>query len=175
MEPEPLDPYQTQMLGRLTDRAKGILRRRGDPLDPETLSLVNEVFVGVLRSDRAGALPEFTDDIELFKYLSRAIRNHLVTRARRRDAGHRPPEARRADVSVSQAFPASIQEPSRVLDINDALEELEQEDARLAQIVELTFFAGCTQEEVATMLEDTPYNIRRDWEFAKAWLKRRLR
>jgi RNA polymerase sigma factor (sigma-70 family) len=58
--------------------------------------------------------------------------------------------------------------------VDEALEELEIEDPRQAQIVELRFFAGLTADEIASRLKISPATVKRDWVTAKLWLRNRL-
>jgi RNA polymerase sigma-70 factor (ECF subfamily) len=52
---------------------------------------------------------------------------------------------------------------------------LSEIDARKGQIVELRFFSGLTEEETAEVLSISPETVRRDWRFAKAWLRNELK
>ena len=173
-EPEPLDPFRSTIYEQMKSRAARILRGRRDHRDPETLSLVNDVLLNMLRTQEAGALPDFETDDDLLRYLSRSMRNHLVNRALHRQAKRRPPEEQREVWTESISFPATSHPPADLLDINEALEALAKREARLAQIVELMFFGGCSQSDVARILGDDRRAVRRDWEFARAWLRERL-
>jgi len=62
-----------------------------------------------------------------------------------------------------------------VLALDQALDRLAHEDARAAQLIELRFFSGMTQDEAAAVLAVSPATIARDWQFARAWLFRYLR
>ena len=58
--------------------------------------------------------------------------------------------------------------------LHDALEQLEQVDARKGRLVKRRFFAGLSVEEAAMVPEVSPQTAARDWTFAKAWLRREL-
>jgi RNA polymerase sigma factor (sigma-70 family) len=58
--------------------------------------------------------------------------------------------------------------------VDEALDELELEDPRQAQIVELRFFAGLTVDEIASALKISRATVKRDWATAKLWLRSRL-
>ena len=68
----------------------------------------------------------------------------------------------------------AIESAEEALGFEEVLARLEQTDARAARIVELTFFAGLTQEQVAEVLGLTRRTIGRDWRFARAFLKSEL-
>jgi RNA polymerase sigma factor (sigma-70 family) len=56
------------------------------------------------------------------------------------------------------------------LDLDLALQRLETMDARAAQVVELRFFGGLTDDEVAKTLGISTATVKRDWDFARSWL-----
>ena len=67
-------------------------------------------------------------------------------------------------------------EPTReILDLNEALERLAALDARKAQVVEMQYFGGLKQEEIAEALNVSDVTVRRDWTFSRAWLYAELR
>ena len=71
-----------------------------------------------------------------------------------------------------------VPEPSQSVDLvalDEALNDLALEDARAAQLVELRYFSGMTQEEAAVALSVSVATVARDWTFARAWLFRRLK
>jgi RNA polymerase sigma factor (sigma-70 family) len=59
--------------------------------------------------------------------------------------------------------------------VNDALEELARRDPRLVQVVEMRYFAGMTETEIADALDITDRTVRRDWEKARVLLAEALR
>ena len=67
-------------------------------------------------------------------------------------------------------------EPTQeILDLNEALEKLSALDARKARVVELKYFGGLKQEEIAEVLKVSDVTVRRDWTFSRAWLYAELR
>jgi RNA polymerase sigma factor (sigma-70 family) len=62
-----------------------------------------------------------------------------------------------------------------LLRIDEALTALEKVDARAARVVELRFFGGLDEAEVAAQLDVAEITVKRDWKFARAWLAERLR
>jgi RNA polymerase sigma factor (sigma-70 family) len=73
---------------------------------------------------------------------------------------------------VADSVPA---EQEDVLDIDEALRQLAALDPRLAQVVEMRYFGGMTEAEIATVLGVTDRTVRRDWEKARLLLAAALR
>ena len=62
----------------------------------------------------------------------------------------------------------------QVIDLNQALEQLAELDHRASQVVELKYFGGMNYDEIAAVLNISAITVRRDWEFARAWLHKEL-
>ena len=63
---------------------------------------------------------------------------------------------------------------SRLVDLDEALESLARFDARKAKVVELRFFVGLSEKEIAAVVKISPETVKRDWKFARAWLMHEL-
>jgi RNA polymerase sigma factor (TIGR02999 family) len=96
------------------------------------------------------------------------MRQILVDHARAAQRQKRGPDA--AKVQLDEAALISPEQPGAILDLNEALERLSLLDPRTAQIVELRYFGGLKQNEIAEVLNISTVTVRRDWVFAKAWL-----
>jgi RNA polymerase sigma factor (TIGR02999 family) len=107
---------------------------------------------------------------------SRAMRMVLIDAIRARAAQKRPSSGERMEWGPEVAFAApELKCPvEMLLDLNRALEELEEKDARKAKVVEMRFFGGLEFMEIAEGLEVSLITVKRDWEFARAWLYSRL-
>ena len=142
--------------------AKMSREQHGHLLQPS--ALVNEVFVRLA----TGAPVDWQDRAHFFAYSARIMRNVLVDMGRRQTL----PEA-----DLSGFGGASVREPARAefLDLDAALTQLTQLDARQAQIVELRYYGGLSITEVAAVLGISEPTVNRDWQTARAWLYRRLR
>ena len=80
-----------------------------------------------------------------------------------------------APVISLEAAPAVSRDRARdILALDNALQRLAEIDPRKSQIVELRFFGGLSLEETAEILNVSSRTIRREWEFAKAWLGRAI-
>ena len=80
----------------------------------------------------------------------------------------------RERVALVGEVAAFEQDPDEILTVNEALEKLEQEDSRLAEVVTLRYFAGLTEEEAASALGISRRTVQADWRLARAWLHREL-
>ncbi|MCU0626426.1 MAG: sigma-70 family RNA polymerase sigma factor [Gemmatimonadaceae bacterium] len=103
---------------------------------------------------------------------ARAMRQVLVDSARRHRAERRGGGAAHLDLDAAEIAVESRAETLVALD--EALERLAQFGARLARVVELRFFGGLAEEEVARILGVTERTVRRDWVKARAWLHAEL-
>ena len=144
-----------------------LLREHGGKL--ATTELVHEAY---LKLAAGGRLPD-DNRHHFLGSASRAMRQVLVTEARRRDAAKRSGDG--PDLSLEGLPEIGQLDPVQgVLAVNDALEELSTLDERLVRVVECRFFGGLSVEETAEVLATSDRTIKRDWRKAKAWLHRRL-
>jgi RNA polymerase sigma factor (TIGR02999 family) len=132
----------------------------------QTTDLVHEAYIKLV----PGALADWESRNHFFAMAARVMRNILVDRARRNSAlkrgGNRP-----ADVPLDQGLAfGDDSRPESILALNDALERLEKQDARQSKIVEMRFFGGMTEEEIAQVLGVSSRTVKREWVVAKAWL-----
>ena len=107
-----------------------------------------------------------------FAVSAQLMRRILVDAARSRDRIKRGGEA--VQVSVDEAADIGT-EAADLVALDDALNSLASADARKSRVVELRFFGGLSVAETAEVLQVSQMTVMRDWEFAKAWLRRELR
>jgi RNA polymerase sigma factor (TIGR02999 family) len=93
-----------------------------------------------------------------------------VDHVRRRRAGRRGGGAARLGLGEPGAEDVPAAEEVQILRVHEALEELARLEPRMAQVVELRYFAGLTEPAIAQTLGVTDRTVRRDWEKARAWL-----
>jgi RNA polymerase sigma factor (TIGR02999 family) len=130
----------------------------------QTTALVNEAYVRLADQTR----PNFTNRSHFLAVAAKAMRQILVNHAKAAQRQKRG--AGSAKVELDEAALVSPEEPKVILDLNDALERLATLDSRKAQVVELSYFGGLKQDEIAEVLKISIVTVRRDWVFAKAWL-----
>jgi RNA polymerase sigma factor (TIGR02999 family) len=138
----------------------------GQTLQPT--ALVHEAYLRLLGKPKL----EIRDRRHFFFVAARAMRDILVEQARQKAGPKRGGGRRRVQLSESVAIHEPL--PDDVLAINEAVHELEQEDALKGRIVELRYFAGMTMQETADVLNLSERTVHRHWRFIKAWLKSRL-
>jgi RNA polymerase sigma factor (TIGR02999 family) len=154
----------------LRGQARAALRDGGRNTLLNTTVLLHESF---LRFQRAGKLAG-TERGHFFAYAARVMRSVIVDFARQRQAERRGGDAVHVplDAQLAENLRAGEDE---VIQINDAIEALENEDPRLVQVVEMRYFAGMTEQEIAAVLGVTDRTVRRDWEKARMLLATLLR
>jgi RNA polymerase sigma factor (TIGR02999 family) len=137
----------------------------GNTLQPT--AVVHEAFLRIFR----GAKTDWKDRSHFFAVAARQIRYVLVDHARAKLAakrGSRTPMMELDAASQIADTPPSVD----ILALDELLDRLAKADPRSEQVVELKYFAGMTDSEVSEHLGIAQASVRRDWEFARAWLAR---
>jgi RNA polymerase sigma factor (TIGR02999 family) len=171
-QPAALKQTAAELLPILYTELRRLAEELTSRLDPaQTLqptALVHEAYLRLVRNDDPG----WDGRRHFFGAAAQAMREILIEQARRKASLKHGGQARRISLSDGLAW---IQPPSGdLLALDDAIEQLRAEDARLAEIVELRFYAGLTIEETASVVGESATTLKRDWRFARAWLARRL-
>jgi len=136
----------------------------------DTTGLVHECYLRLASAKKLAV----EDRVHFFRYAGRAMRCVIVDMARgalrtKRGNGERPLSL---STTICESTSAAAEE--EVLSVHDALDDLAQIDPRLVQVVEMRYFAGMTEADIATALGVTDRTIRRDWEKARLLLARAL-
>ena len=144
--------------------AAGYLRheRRGHTLQPT--ALVNEAWLQLLGQTEKN----WTNRSHFFAIASRLMRRIMVDYARKKNAGKRGGGLRR--VELTEALAISDDGLEQILLIDAALNRLAAWDPRQCRVVELRFFGGLSEDEVAQVLGVASRTVKRDWKVARAWL-----
>ena len=161
---EDLVPHVYQELRK---RAAAYLRheRPGHTLQPT--ALVNEAYIRLLGHQRSTWL----NRAHFFGVAAQIMRRILVDHARTRLAAKRPCVV---SIELNEGTAAVQPRDCELLMLDDALKELAQMDERQAQIVELKYFGGLSEAEVASVLSLSRATVTREWQSARAWLYRRM-
>jgi len=139
----------------------------GHSLQPT--ALLNEAYLRLI----GGAQVEWRDRAHFFATSARLMRRILVDVARSKRYLKRGGGAPMA--SLDDAAEVAVYRAPDLVALDLALEALAETDSRKGQVVELRFFGGLSVKETALALGVSPETVHRDWQFAKAWLRRELR
>jgi len=150
--------------------ARSRLRDGARNTELETTSLVHECY---LRFVRVGEL-EFDDRRAFFGYAARVMRSVVVDGVRERMAQRRGGDAPHLTLSTALVENLDGSDPT-ILKVNEALDALAQVNVRLAQVVEMRYFGGYSEREIAETLGVTERTVERDWEKARLILAEALR
>jgi len=137
----------------------------GHTLQPT--ALVNQAFLQLESSEL-----DFNDRRHFFAIAARTMRRILVDHARARKREKRGGE--RFRVTLSDGAVVNEAPSADLLDLEEAMAELEQQDERVARTLELHYFGGLTREEAAEQLDVSVRTLDRDLRAGRAWLKARL-
>jgi RNA polymerase sigma factor (TIGR02999 family) len=143
------------------------LRRQGQADGMHTTTLVHESF---LRLMQARTL-ELHDRRHFFAYAAKMMRNIIVDAAREHLAQRRGGDVEHVTLGDGDTLhPAVAGGGDELVQLHDALRRLEALDPDLAELVEMRYFGGYSDEEIAGLLGVTDRTVRRRWDKARAWL-----
>lgn len=145
--------------------ARSRLRRNETITLLDTTSLVHESYLRLLNARGL----EFADRGRFFAYAASAMRSIVVDEVRKRHAERRGGSADHValDTDVDDSL---AQDDEQLIRVHEALEELAALDPRLAHVVEMRYFGGLTEVEIADSLGVTERTVRRDWDKARTLL-----
>ncbi len=155
------------LYSRLKAMASRQRLRDGSPPTLCTTELVHEAYLRM-----GDANYHYKHDAQFFAYAARAMHHVLTDAARRRIQPKRGGDLARVTLT-HPAVEAVHVDPHMALQLDEALQALEKEDARAAQVVELHYFAGLDLEQVANLLGVVRRTVDRDWRYARAFLASR--
>jgi RNA polymerase sigma factor (TIGR02999 family) len=131
-------------------------------------ALVNEAYLRLVNLKQM----QWQNRAHFLAMAARLMRRILVDVARSRGYQKRGGGAK--PVTFTQSLEVAEGQPTDVVALNDALDELARVDERKSQVVEMRFFGGLSIEETAEVLNVSRETVKRDWQFAKMWLLRHL-
>lgn len=141
--------------------------RRDHTLEPN--AVVNELYLRLL----GGQPVSFQDRSHFFAIAAQTMRRVLIDHARARVAERRGGVQQRVPLSDVDGWMAATSAEA-LLDLDAQLAALATADPRAARVVELRFFGGLREEDVAEVLGVSAITVKRDWKAARAWLAARL-
>jgi len=144
------------------------LRRERAGHTLQATALVNEAYLRLVEV-HPDALADRT---HFFALASRVMRRVLVDYARTKCAKKRG--GQQFQLEIDEAMLISVQRSEEFIELDQALDELATWDPRQARIVELKFFGGLTDQEIAETLGVSTRTVKRDWMMARAWLQSKM-
>lgn len=131
-------------------------------------SLVHEAFIRLTADEEVA----WANRRHFFGAAAQAMRRIRIDHARKRDSLKRGGQRQRQ--SLEECPVILDPDPAEVLAIDEALRKLEQEHPQRAEVVTLRYFAGLTIDETAVAMGLGPRTVDKQWQFARAWLRREL-
>ena len=149
--------------------AAACMRRERPAHTLQTTALVNEAYIRLL------AQHEFVwqSRSHFYGIASQIMRRVLLDYARKHQAAKRG--GSRRNFRVDETLLVSENQLELVIAVDESLKRLEEMDPKQARLVELRFFAGLSVAQTATALGISTATVKREWQFAKAWLQRDMR
>ena len=160
-----LYPLVYEELRRL---ARSYMKREPKGHTLQTTALINEAYVRLVDQQSV----HWQNRSHFFAISAQIMRRILVDHARRYLHAKRGGGARK--VSLDEAMIVAKERSEEVLMLDEALINLAHQDPRRSQVVELRYFAGLNNKEIASVLKISENTVMRDWNLARAWLYQQL-
>jgi RNA polymerase sigma-70 factor (ECF subfamily) len=161
-----------RLMPLVLEELRRMAKRYLDGEDPrhtlQPTALVNEVYLRLV--DRRKV--QWRNQAHFFGFSAQLMRRILVDHARSRQTDKRGSGSRPLSIEVLLDLPE--QRDLEVLLVDEALTALAREDERQARVVEMRFFAGLNNEEIAEALGISVTTVKREWATARLWLLREL-
>ena len=142
--------------------------RAGHTLQPT--ELVNEAYMRLVGDHDPG----WNGRGHFFGAAARAMRDILVEHAREKAALKRGGDQVRVDITVTFSDGNTAGSAEELLALHEALEKMQEEHPKKAELVLLRYFGGLTMDEIAEAMETPKRTLEREWRFARAWLRTKL-
>jgi RNA polymerase sigma-70 factor (ECF subfamily) len=162
---ERLFPLVYEELRRLAHR---YMRREHPGHSLQTTAVVHEAYLRLIDQKNV----QWQNRAHFFAIAAQMMRRILITHAQSHAYAKRGGGALK--VSLDEAAILSQERAGELLALDEALKSLNAIDPRRSQVVELRFFGGLSNEEIAEVLKISPNTVTRDWNVAKAWLYREM-
>lgn len=158
---------------RLRERAHSLMRGQAKHASLWATGLVHDAYLKLFSSPGS----TWESRRHFLAVAAKAMRSVLVDHARKRSARKRstPGEREPIDLVLDDFESRMLGARLDILALAEALDELEQDNERAAQVVHLRFFLGMSEPQVAAALEVGERTVQRDWAYARAKLAKRLK
>ena len=166
---QPIDALFQESYEDLRKLARARLQGGGRNVVLDTTALVHESYLRL--AGRSGV--EFPDRLRFLGYAGKVFRSVIVDLVRERQAAQRGGGLAPITLTTQMENVAARGE-EQILKVHEALEELRKLDQRMAQVVEMRYFGGLTEADIAAVLGVTERTVRRDWQQARLFLAESL-
>ena len=165
---ESLDKLIPVVYHELRRQAARHLRRERREHTLQTTALIHEAYLRLVDQKNV----RWQNRAHFFGIAAKLMRQILVDHARKHHAAKRG--GMDIKLSLEEAMLTSEEQDMNLVALDEALDRLAEIDPQQSQIVELKFFSGLSVEETAHVLDVSARTVKRDWNVAKAWLRREL-
>lgn len=159
-----LDKLAPLVYQELRSLARRYLRRENAGHTLQATALVHEAYLRLIDQSRV----KWQNREHFFAVSAQMMRRVLVDHARKQHYAKRGGGA--VKLALDEVALFSSERAAEVVALDEALEKLAQLDARRCRVVELRFFGGLNNEEIASVLGISANTVMRDWNLARAWL-----
>jgi len=163
-----LDELMPLVYAELRKLARNYMRHQRSDHTLQTTALVNEAYLRLIDSSRVN----WQNRTHFFAISAQLMRRILVDFARARNSLKRGGEVQKIELDEALVIP--LEQKTDLVALDEALKELAELNPRQSQVVELRYFGGLSEEEIAEHLEISVRTVRRDWSIARARLFRRM-
>jgi RNA polymerase sigma factor (TIGR02999 family) len=152
----------------LRQMARRYMRRKPSGHTFQTTELIHEAYLKIAKNDEQN----WQNRAHFFGVAARAMRHILVDYARAKQSQKR--EGLLERVTLADNMAVSDNQSKKIVQLDEALNNLAALDQRKSRVVEMKYFGGLTTEEIAEVLKISPETVLRDWRFARNWLSLEL-
>jgi len=152
----------------LREVAAAYIRREHNPDLLQATALVHELYLRLLNQKKAA----WEDRKHFYTFAAKVMRMILIDHAHERQTRSRGGDFHRIPLNEDLSW-IEIGSPE-LLDLNQAMDELNALDPIKVQMVELRFFLGCTADEIAALMDVSKSTVDRTLKFTKSWLFQRV-
>ena len=163
-----LDQLYPLVYAELRQLARSYMRREPKGHTLQTTALINEAYVRLVDQQSV----RWQNRSHFFAISAQIMRRILVDHARQHLQAKRGGGAKK--ISLDEVMIVAKERSEEVLMLDEALANLARLDPRRSQVVELRYFAGLNNSEIASVLQISENTVMRDWNLARAWLYQQL-
>lgn len=163
-----LDKLYPLVYDELHKMARRYMNRERPGHTLQTTALINEAYVRLVDQKHV----HWQNRAHFFAISAQIMRRILIDHARREHYAKRGGGAQK--ISLDEVAMVAVERASSLLLLDEALTRLGEIDSRRSQVVELRYFGGLNNEEIAGVLKISENTVTRDWNMARAWLYQEL-